>query len=165
MKAYYYGVLPFVFLLCSCVLEGGVPGPAGGYVFYDKGGYSDGWRYLECAPENADEKVDWNKAKTLCEDYAFGGYEDWHLPSLKELKWMYDNLHKKGRGNFNSPFSEDHDCYWSSEEYGEDEAYFFDFGENMNSGGNEGHRSKGISYYYARYASYDYYHARPVRKF
>ena len=25
-------------------------GPAGGLIFYDKGSYSDGWRYLECAP-------------------------------------------------------------------------------------------------------------------
>ncbi len=25
-------------------------GPAGGLVFYDKGSYSDGWRYLEAAP-------------------------------------------------------------------------------------------------------------------
>jgi len=25
-------------------------GPAGGYIFYDKGSYSDGWRYLEAAP-------------------------------------------------------------------------------------------------------------------
>jgi uncharacterized repeat protein (TIGR02543 family) len=28
----------------------GNPGPAGGYIFYDKGSYSDGWRYLEVAP-------------------------------------------------------------------------------------------------------------------
>jgi hypothetical protein len=27
-------------------------GPAGGYIFYDKGYYSDGWRYLEAAPED-----------------------------------------------------------------------------------------------------------------
>lgn len=27
-----------------------VIGPSGGYVFYDKGEYSDGWRYLEAAP-------------------------------------------------------------------------------------------------------------------
>jgi hypothetical protein len=26
-------------------------GPSGGYVFYDKGSSSDGWRYLEAAPE------------------------------------------------------------------------------------------------------------------
>ncbi|TFB08050.1 DUF1566 domain-containing protein [Candidatus Atribacteria bacterium MT.SAG.1] len=25
-------------------------GPAGGYIFYDKGSYSDGWQYLEAAP-------------------------------------------------------------------------------------------------------------------
>ena len=30
----------------------GDTGPAGGYVFYDKGYYSDGWRYLEAAPSN-----------------------------------------------------------------------------------------------------------------
>jgi hypothetical protein len=28
-------------------------GPAGGYVFYDKGSYSDGWRYLEASPNDA----------------------------------------------------------------------------------------------------------------
>jgi uncharacterized repeat protein (TIGR02543 family) len=28
----------------------GYIGPSGGYVFYDKGFYSDGWRYLEAAP-------------------------------------------------------------------------------------------------------------------
>ena len=27
-----------------------INGPAGGYIFYDKGGYSDGWRFLEVAP-------------------------------------------------------------------------------------------------------------------
>ena len=27
-------------------------GPAGGFVFYDKGSYSDGWRYLEAAPSD-----------------------------------------------------------------------------------------------------------------
>ncbi|HZJ88116.1 MAG TPA: caspase family protein [Sphaerochaeta sp.] len=30
--------------------EIGDAGPAGGYIFYDKGSYSDGWRYLEAAP-------------------------------------------------------------------------------------------------------------------
>jgi hypothetical protein len=34
-------------------------GPAGGYVFYDKGGYSNGWRYLEAAPTDASTNVSW----------------------------------------------------------------------------------------------------------
>jgi hypothetical protein len=40
----------------------GSTGPAGGKVFYDKGSYSDGWRYLEAAP--ADESG----------TYVWGGY-------------------------------------------------------------------------------------------
>jgi hypothetical protein len=115
MKAYYYIV--FVLLLCilpsSCVLEGGVPGQAGGYVFYDKGGYSDGWRYLECAPEDAGGKTkNWDTANSRCDDYAYGGYDDWRLPSGTELSWMYSNLHKKGMGNFENDYD---DYYWSKE--------------------------------------------------
>ncbi|HEY9053373.1 MAG TPA: hypothetical protein VIO60_01000 [Rectinemataceae bacterium] len=38
-------------------------GPAGGQVFWDKGSYSDGWRYLEVAPTRSDHE--W--------DYSWGG--------------------------------------------------------------------------------------------
>lgn len=38
-------------------------GPAGGHIFYDKGSYSDGWRYLEAAPVS----TEWTEAK-------WGGY-------------------------------------------------------------------------------------------
>jgi len=44
--------------------EIGEKGPAGGLVFFDKGEYSDGWRYLEAAPERwsgspYDPKAQW----------------------------------------------------------------------------------------------------------
>jgi len=43
-------------LFCACALEGvNVIGPADGFVFYDKGNYSDGWRYLEASPIDAGE--------------------------------------------------------------------------------------------------------------
>lgn len=34
-------------------------GPAGGYIFYDKGSYSDGWRFLEAAPVDLSEKYEY----------------------------------------------------------------------------------------------------------
>ena len=37
----------------------GDKGPAGGWVFYDKGKYSDGWRYLESAPVDQSAGVKW----------------------------------------------------------------------------------------------------------
>jgi len=39
-------------------------GPAGGWIFYDKGSYSNGWRYLEAAPAS----TEWN-------DKQWGSYE------------------------------------------------------------------------------------------
>lgn len=34
-------------------------GPAGGWIFYDKGSTRDGWRYLEAAPVNQSAEAEW----------------------------------------------------------------------------------------------------------
>ncbi|MBN2861337.1 MAG: InlB B-repeat-containing protein, partial [Sphaerochaetaceae bacterium] len=43
----------------------GGPGPARGLIFYDKGTYSDGWRYMEAAPKS----TEWTKK-------TYGAYEN-----------------------------------------------------------------------------------------
>ncbi|MGY6562906.1 MAG: hypothetical protein ACXITV_12460 [Luteibaculaceae bacterium] len=40
-------------------------GPAGGFIFYDKGQYSDGWRYMEAAPVDQSTSVNWGCSGTL----------------------------------------------------------------------------------------------------
>jgi hypothetical protein len=72
MMKYYYVFISVCILLSSCVLEGGVPGPAGGCVFYDKGAYSDGWRYLECAPSETEFDAPWGAYGTTVEGTSTG---------------------------------------------------------------------------------------------
>jgi len=40
-------------------------GPAGGYIFYDKGSVSDGWRYMEAAPSDQSPDAPWGCFGTL----------------------------------------------------------------------------------------------------
>ena len=42
----------------------GDTGPAGGLVFYDKGQYSDGWRYLELSPVESEAALQWGSHGT-----------------------------------------------------------------------------------------------------
>lgn len=44
----------------------GGKGPAGGWIFYDKGIYSDGWRFLEAAPASTEwTRKEWGSARIL----------------------------------------------------------------------------------------------------
>lgn len=43
----------------------GDTGPAGGLVFYDKGTYSNGWRYMEANPADLSTGTDWGCSGTL----------------------------------------------------------------------------------------------------
>jgi hypothetical protein len=69
-------------------------GPSGGYVFYDKGNNSGGWRFLEAAPASSEFAAGWEDAMEL------NGIGGWRLPSLEELALMYKNLKQKGLGDF-----------------------------------------------------------------
>jgi hypothetical protein len=47
-------------------------------------------------------------AAQVCDELSVGGFDDWFLPSLDELNYMYENLRRKGLGGFKA------DEYWSS---------------------------------------------------
>ncbi|MDR0638267.1 MAG: DUF1566 domain-containing protein [Spirochaetaceae bacterium] len=138
----------------ACALDGGnLVGPAGGFVFYDKGSYSDGWRYLECAPENAGEGT-WDEAMQLCEDYSHGGYDGWRMPDIDELENLLDGGH--GLPAFNNG------VYWSSSEEGSSAKGIQNGDDPAPSGSSH---SSGKVQAPALYSKSGKYWARPVRQF
>jgi hypothetical protein len=61
-----------------------------------------------------------NTAAWLCNDLNINGFNDWYLPSLDELLYMYNNLYSKGLGGFKNA------KYWASSGYG---AYYINFSD------------------------------------
>jgi len=139
----------------------GDSGPAGGIIFYDKGSYSDGWRYLEAAPATTDrvdqnvfssialyaeisnrsvgaglnntrmylERLQRNNVTNTSLHYAnnliHNNFNDWFLPSIEELRLMYNNLRNNNAGFLPR-------LYWSSTCYPKGSSYagagiFLDF--------------------------------------
>jgi uncharacterized repeat protein (TIGR02543 family) len=85
-------------------------------------------------------------AAKLCADYAYGGYDDWSLPSRDDLRAMYRNLRDFDAGGF----ATDGDAwYWTSTNISAIQAWAINF-----YGGYETTQSK----------HYDY-RVRPVRRF
>ena len=72
----YSSVITYEVPSVNCI---GDKGPAGGIIFYDKGYYSDGWRYLEAAPRDLAvysgvPSVDYYDSVYLDKEFIFGNY-------------------------------------------------------------------------------------------
>jgi len=83
-------------------------GPAGGIVFYDKGHYSNNWRYLEVAQTDFGVNIDYNTAWNSVWNLTINGVSGWVIPDIYELELIYNNLKNNGWGNFGNNW------YWSS---------------------------------------------------
>jgi len=57
--AYFEAGIATAVIASNVVLNVGDTGPAGGIIFYDKGSVSDGWRYLEAAPNDQSAGIQW----------------------------------------------------------------------------------------------------------
>ncbi|MBD3329641.1 hypothetical protein GF357_04050, partial [Candidatus Dojkabacteria bacterium] len=100
-------------------------GPAGGWVFYDKGSYSDGWRYMEAWKADESGTYAWKDQNTATpgtdtvigtgyantytamagsnhpaaeavREATYGGKTDWFVPSIYELEKIHENLYNGG---------------------------------------------------------------------
>lgn len=82
------------------------------------------------------EKASWNSgffskkpaptAARLCTEWNHNGYKDWYLPSILELKMIFDkgyinHIPKKGKNGL----FEEGPCYWSSSEIDGDRALYY----------------------------------------
>jgi len=100
-------VILFSVIFAACAPLDGAPviGPGGGAVFYDKKNYSDGWRYLECAPNDAGEltntgkDINFEAAARMAAGYSNGGVSGWRLPTDTEFKKLFKNMNIYGTTN------------------------------------------------------------------
>lgn len=73
----------------------GDPGPAGGWVFYDKGKYTDGWRYLEVSPKDLSHTAIYGCAN----DYSVSGNKGKEIGTGKaNTKAILKGCKKPGTG-------------------------------------------------------------------
>jgi len=90
-------------------------GPAGGRIFYDKGSYEDGWRYLEAAPQiwsgrGIDPKAQWGAKQYQVTPSAAASEIGTGMVNTECIVAFHDSLGKQ--------FPDKGDYYEHPEEYG-----------------------------------------------
>jgi len=110
----------------------------GRFISYDDGTVLDTRTGRMWAERDNGSDIDWEKAKSYCENYREGGYTDWRLPTQDELEGLYDENKSRpaacNREYNNHVATEliDITCFppWASETRGSDAAFFnFDSGD------------------------------------
>ena len=91
---------------------GGI-GPGGGIIFSIEDG-----RCLECSPNLGTST--WYDAESKCRAYRGGNYDDWYLPSKRELDMIYRNLKCNG-------YISDEATFWSSSSGSSSAAWILSF--------------------------------------
>lgn len=100
-------------LLKHFPLKKGDMGPAGGCVYYDNANS----KLYEVSPADAGY-CSWENAERTCKNFSFNGFNDWRLPSPKELSeaslYMSDQIRQKR----NIEQTNEHIYHWSNKRDG-----------------------------------------------
>lgn len=105
----------------------------GRFIAYDNGTVLDTQTNLMWAAKDNGSNINWQGAKSYCENYRGGGYTDWRMPTQDELAGLYDA--DKSRAVACNTKVQIHvatelidiTCFspWASETRGSDQALFF----------------------------------------
>jgi hypothetical protein len=101
----------------------------GRFIAYDNETILDTGTGLMWAAKDNGEDIDWQAAKTYCENYRGGGYTNWRMPTSDELGGLYDESETPKRGRFSEYILTDlfflsHYMFWASESYRSDAVSF-----------------------------------------
>lgn len=65
-------------------------GRDGRFIAYNNGTVMDTKSGLIWAAEDNRSDINWDNAKSYCQNYRWGGYNDWRMPTQEELAGLYD---------------------------------------------------------------------------
>lgn len=90
-------------------------GPGGGVVYFTNS--NKAWEWSKILGFES-----WNDAVKLCEEYRGGGYNNWFLPDIDGLEFIYQKLGKKGKTPYRN-------LLWSSSYSSGGDAWLLDFSD------------------------------------
>jgi hypothetical protein len=103
------------------------------FIAYEDGTVLDTWTNLMWAARDNGSNINWENAKSYCENYRCGGYTDWRMPTLYELaELLYDadKSYKTKQKNYEVHLTEfiqlSDFCVWASDTF-DSEAAAFEF--------------------------------------
>ena len=109
-------ILAGTFIITKYATAGGI-GKDARFIAYDNGTVLDTRTNLMWAAKDNGSDINWQSAKSYCENYRGGGYSDWRLPTQGELAGLYD-------ADYGSVIMITGVGVWASETRGSDAALF-----------------------------------------